>query len=425
MLDAITDFWKPVKKNPPQHKLKLSELQVGSTVMFGQVPQATLSNRKLKVSSINSYQFGTETLTSFVLSQESEADVSMIVADSGGEQYLAISRRISMSDRIKLFDTDAIEDIINKNDITRLACKDNVPELKGWLVPFYKREIQSMGGKIRKGAGNAAADDFKYTLLVSESNEHALEIEKYNDDRIDIYATVYRRTNDISEVVHPDAARLEMKLAEIANGAPAKPAPAPVISAPKVEEKKPEPVVAETKPEPVKLEAAALPEMKATPLAPALEKPKQEEKPLDEPQEKKDMMLVDTTTAKPANGLASGAFNQANNNEPKTQQEKPAVKNPITQDNDSIACELSVAKHVIEEAVRQEMRLSDVVRRIAGLPVAGQESVQIPVTLNDDDYALLAIRYGITASDRDAIKARIVEDINDFAGNKKPHVKAA
>ncbi len=40
-------------------------------------------------------------------------------------------------------------------------------------------------------------------LLVSDSNEQAIEIEKYTDGRFEIYATVYRRMSDIGEVTHP------------------------------------------------------------------------------------------------------------------------------------------------------------------------------------------------------------------------------
>ena len=87
-------------------------------------------------------------------------------------------------------------------------------------------------------------------------------------------------------------------------------------------------------------------------------------------------------------------------------------------DSDAIECDLRVANKIIDEAIRNEMRLTDIVRRIIELPVAYPESVQIPVTLTDEDYALLAIRYGITSSDRNAIKRRIIEDLNDFSGSQ-------
>jgi hypothetical protein len=64
------------------------------------------------------------------------------------------------------------------------------------------------------------------------------------------------------------------------------------------------------------------------------------------------------------------------------------------------------------------MRLTDIVRRIIELPVAYPESVQIPMSLTDEDYSLLAIRYSIPSSDRNAIKRRIIEDLNDFSGKK-------
>lgn len=88
-------------------------------------------------------------------------------------------------------------------------------------------------------------------------------------------------------------------------------------------------------------------------------------------------------------------------------------------DNDSIECDLRVANKLIDEAIRNEMRLNDVVRRVIELPVANPESVQIPVTLTDEDYSLLAIRYGIPSNDRNAIKRRIIEELNDFSGETK------
>src|SRR5687768_13520206 len=104
MLEVIADFWKPVKKSQQQEKLRQEQLQIGSSMGFGFVPQNMLSGRRVTVSAINTYQFGVETLTSYVLSQDSEPSVSMIVADTDGEQYLAISRRIPLEERARLFD---------------------------------------------------------------------------------------------------------------------------------------------------------------------------------------------------------------------------------------------------------------------------------------------------------------------------------
>ena len=51
-------------------------------------------------------------------------------------------------------------------------------------------------------------------------------------------------------------------------------------------------------------------------------------------------------------------------------QEIKAVNRNPEVENDVIECELKVANKIIEEAIRNEIRLSEVVRRIIALPVA-------------------------------------------------------
>lgn len=408
MLDALSDFWKPLKKTPAaQEKLRPEQLQIGSAIGFGFVPQTSLSGRRLEVAAINTYRFGEETLTSFVLTQEKDAGVSMIVAESEGEQYLAISRRLTINDRMKMFNSQDLENATEKSEAAPLACNAAPADFKGWTVASYKREIQGLTGHIYQGdfrkiplPSASAAQEFKYTLLVSESNEHAIEIEKYTDGRTEVYATVYRRISDIGEVSPParmdQLNRPDLKLASKAEEKPAeKPAvmagpedkPAPV----KLQELSHKAVVAPATPQPIKPAPVIVPEAKKT-----------EEKPKMQP-----------TSAMKNGSAPAQAVTPA--------QEIKAVSKPTMNgmENEAVECELRVANKIIDEAIRNEMRLSDVVRRIIELPVAHQEAVHIPITLSDDDYALLAIRYGIAASDRAAIKRRIIEDLNDFSGNGK------
>jgi hypothetical protein len=412
MLDALSDFWKPSKKTQGD-KLRADQLQIGSAIVFGFVPQASLSGRRLQVSAVNTYQFGSEALTSFVLTQDRDPGISMIIAESEGEQYLALSRRITVSDRIKMFDSSELDNVIEKADATQLACKDN-PDFKGWTVSSYRREIQGMKGFLYTGdfrktplPSAAAAQEFKYVLLASESNEHAIEIEKYADGRIEMYATVYRRTSDISEVSQP--ARPDIKLAT------------PIASS----EEKPAAVKSEPKMEPVKLqEFSAPPVVTAAPVkTPEAAKPFKATAPVTptQPPEEKKPMSPQPQAAETRNFSTNGSspkmsnMQAANQSQPK-QENKPVNKANGLETNDAVECDLRVANKIIDEAIRNEMRLSDVVRRVIELPVSHQEAVQIPITLSDDDYSLLAIRYGISASDRVAIKARIIEDLNGFSG---------
>lgn len=471
MLEAITDFWKPVKKTAQAAKYKLTDMQIGSVVTFGYVPQVALSGRKLTVTAINSYQFGQDVLTSFVLTNEKDTDISMIVAEAQGEQYLAISRRISEADRTRLFDTDSIKEITSDNEASTFRCRDNVPELKGWLVANYKREIQGMKGFIHRAdfrysnIGGQKGAEFGYTLLGSNSNEHAIEIESYNDGHIDIYATVYRRTSDVTDVTNPNQQAGAKPVLSVATESPKE--------VPKAETPKPEEKVEAPAKEPVKLEEVALPQMVATPLAEEVKKPEEpapqiklEVKPevkteapkveaakIEEPkveapkpeikpeitkpelikkdaepiknEEKKDMSMAATmgseTKMSGTNGSAGAETPSVSGFGIKDYKQEIKAVNKIANgmDNESVECDLRVANQLIDEAIRNEMRLSDVVRRIIELPVAHQEAVHIPINLADEDYSLLAIRYGIPSHDRNAIKQRIIQDLGDFSGNKK------
>lgn len=464
MLDVIADFWKPVKKAQQPEPFRPELLQIGSTLGFGFVPQVILSGRRLQVSAVNTYLFGEESLTSFVLSQEKDPSVSMIVAESEGEYYLAISRRISLNDRVRLFNEQDLDMVMTKQDAVRLSSRETLVDYKGWVVSSYKREIQGLRGHIFKGDYRKESlpeiregHEFEYTLLVSDSNEHAIEIEKYIDGRIEVYATVYRRMSDIGEITHPtqveQTAKPEIRLASTIEAKPATqspvisgmprltemPAPAntdtaieplvapqaPEIKAvtqePKTETAVPAPAIAasDAQTQPVPLPSFAKPEpTAANDVSTANTKPA----PAAEPVSVQPSSSIATPNPTPtridmtAEALKPKLYIQPTNPEVANELKAAGGAAPI---NESIECDLRVANKIIDEAIRNEMRLTDIVRRIIELPVAYPEAVQIPMTLNDEDFALLAIRYGIPASDRGAIKRRIVEELNDFSGKKK------
>ena len=438
MLDVIADFWKPAKKPQSQVKLQPEHLQVGSSLGFGFVPQAMLSGRRLHVSSINTYQFGEESLTSFVLTQDKDPNasgptVSMIVAESDGEYYLAISRRISLNDRSKLFESSDLDNVLAKPDVTRLSCRDNIVDFKGWVVPSYKREIQGLRGSLLKGdfrkvtlPAGREGQEFAYTLLVSDSNEHAIEVEKYTDGRTEVYATVYRRLNDVGEITHPgisvpEAIRPDIKIASapelLARG------PLPVSISPVISNGNNGAAAnGSSQPIPIKFQEFTPSSQAMTAGAPVEPEVKEEPITTTPVQENPLPMTIHETTINGAKNDMSTApklYVQSTQSDFSGQPEIKAVSKSSNFETDAIECDLRVANKIIDEAIRNEMRLADVVRRIIELPVANPESVQIPLTLTDEDYALLSIRYGISSADRNAIKARIISDLGDFSGEKK------
>ena len=555
MLDAISDFWKPSRKNDEASSLDTQTIKPGAVIGFGFIPQPELSGRRVEVRSINTYMFEGDRMTSFVLDAQSNSAISLIIADSDQEKYIAISRRIPFAERTKLFDNSALLACMDGDEKTRLTLKTST-EWANWTVSEYKKAIGGLNGQMATGdyRGLAALPDhvstkaFTYTLLVSNNNEFALEIEQYSDNKMEVYATVYRRLTDIGEIdvsavqgksepstketppaptvaktarqlaalkpandsagrqdakqdkvpalesadmplvaetspsplveETPAAAKvnearavakrkmemlkMEFSTDEVASGprlfdVPDKEEDAPLASLPHdiepVKEAVPDlgPLIAdepapepepETPQEPTVVDVAAPdsePESESEPDS-VEEEPVIEETPIitadaitaDVEEKAAEVVIEEAITETQAQQPTQEANNQeqkeqtmatfnANingNNEPKADAfiARAIQPEPLAMENDSVECELPAANRVIEEAIRNEMSMSDVIRRIIALPVARQESVSIPVMLTDADYSLLAVRYGIPAADRAAIKAKVMEEIGDFSG---------
>jgi len=96
-----------------------------------------------------------------------------------------------------------------------------------------------------------------------------------------------------------------------------------------------------------------------------------------------------------------------------------------------IDCHIRVAARLIDEALRRDMRLEDVVRKALGMPIAPAEKVSFTLNLNEKEYQDLAERFGCSPYDKQAIHAAIVEDLIDFSGERarldalKPSLKTA
>ena len=78
---------------------------------------------------------------------------------------------------------------------------------------------------------------------------------------------------------------------------------------------------------------------------------------------------------------------------------------------------MRVAVRVIEEAMLNKMPISEVIRRVVGLPVVFREKVFFSMPLSDMDYQALGTRWGIAPSDKVAIRYRIMRELAHFAGD--------
>ncbi len=84
----------------------------------------------------------------------------------------------------------------------------------------------------------------------------------------------------------------------------------------------------------------------------------------------------------------------------------------------TLACDLPLASRLIDEALRNQMLLSELVRKVIDLPARVQDQVLIPFALDSAEVAELARRYNLPASDADAVKRQIIEELKRFVGEK-------
>lgn len=86
--------------------------------------------------------------------------------------------------------------------------------------------------------------------------------------------------------------------------------------------------------------------------------------------------------------------------------------------------ELKLAATLIEEASRNHLTLEKVIRKVLGLELSVSEHVHFRLQLSDEDYAQLAKRYTIPATETGKIREEITRELVNFAGNGHPKKQA-
>lgn len=185
------------------------KLHAGGGIRFGFMRQNNISGRMLSVTDVTSYLFETDSFVSYQLRDE-ETDISLIVVndDRPQEAYMALSHAIREKWHASLFSALPVKEWFNLKEGEQVTVNDNaVIALQGWLAPVYTYVLTARGSKIagdfrhrkmHELTGNNA-ESFDYLLVVSDSGEHAIELERYANGHVKAIATVYRPLSDIAE----------------------------------------------------------------------------------------------------------------------------------------------------------------------------------------------------------------------------------
>jgi hypothetical protein len=356
------------RKSETQNLQTLKDLHTGYSVGFGYMPQTDLSGRRFRISEVNSYRFGAETFLAYTLQHEALISPVQLIADLTEEDpYLALSQIMDPNDQKQLFGRE-----ISAKDSLFLQDKIvfDVPEnhrLGGWAASSYKKVINGIDGEYIRGhyqlqaASTLEPWSFKYYLFVSESNDYAVEIENYDHGICKISLTVFRPITDIGQIRKPVQSQLHVAPKKMrASMLEAQDDEVPVIAH--------EPVV-------------------KTPV----------------------MVLTKDAEIEVVN-------------EPRRNVVKPITSSQnqnIKGEEFTLPCPASVAAKLIEESQRNQIPLSQLVRKILGLNIHMDETVLIPFSLSPADIKLLTNKFGIDAHNTEVLRSFLLKEVSLFVGEEE------
>ena len=182
-----------------------AELEAGAVLHFGAMPQEFLSGAKATIAEGQKYRFDEEVYFSHRLDIDGGPTCHLIVAETEEGRHLALSRPIDEEGQDKLFGAQSLEAIVEKAAIQTLRVRENVEGFKGWVANSYRKQISEKKGSLAEP--HRKPQDFNYCLLTSPGNDYGIELEKYEDGTLKVFATLYRPLTDIVHIALPSKSK--------------------------------------------------------------------------------------------------------------------------------------------------------------------------------------------------------------------------
>ncbi|MFN7610696.1 MAG: hypothetical protein ACK5QX_07135, partial [bacterium] len=283
---------------------------------------------------------------------------------------------------------------IEPSSAKTLKCRVSEADYPGWTAPKFIKSIDGMEGKIGdgrllKGESEKSMQSLRYSLLVSEAGDKAVEIERYaKTGELRLYVTVYRPAGDVTQILET---------------LPHIPAPPPVrvaVEAPRPPvhpEPAPAPVAAEIVPEPA-------PESAPPPVAP----------------KKPDFRRLSDT---PLLKIAAPEIMPEADAPPLTAfliHEKKPARRPhfmvfdeiLPPEIERVRCDMATAKLLIDASIARGVRVRDLLRQMTGLTTPAHDEVLFEMPLSEEDYMQLAQRYHLKPDRKSELRQRLMEEIH-------------
>lgn len=420
--------WINPQHESRKHKDSLLSLGIGDRITFGSMEQQDLSRQQMIVGTPTLFHFTSTQLESFPLfDQEFNEICHLIVAQvKDRSPYLAISKKIETSRAQEICTFDDYERIRQGQHPQHLYVRKHTANLQDWLHLHYVNKIREVKGtKIYPGND---VKQLTYSLYVAREQFKAIEIERMVNGDFELYATIFRPCSDITDVRHA------VKPVQSAVSAPSASAFTSQTQANAEHSATDALSTNATEQKDALHQNGHKPAFVETPLAPREPQAKPRIADIDEQADKHDTSPVSAMADNTDVTEEDKTYNEASAKiftlpTPVMSHVMPLSAMAVTNTSSSlpdtpsqshaISCNLRMASKLIDEAMRSDMRVTDVIRKALGLKVTDADTVRFDLKLSAADYAILAKRFDTDAHDTDRIHEMIMEELGYFTGEEQ------
>jgi len=381
--------------------MPLTKLEPGSGLQFAtntMIPE--LRGKRAIIQSVRTYRFAESTTVSYMMSVDSVESMILTIAQDEEGYYLGISRELSPTQQHAWFDRDALSFFTEPSSAKTLKTRVTDAQFPGWVAPKYVKAIDFIEGALTQGRlstsdSSRKTQTIKYSLLVNDAGDKAVEIEVYPEMKTHrVFVTVYRPAEDIVQVAQPiphipvpEKPKNEVKVEKPAEPVQAPPAPAAAVAP------KPTPVAAVTKP----AETYARPDFRRLNRSemPVIAAPVR--------------MIDDSMDDVPP--VPTFLVSSSTNGKEVTRSKYLTLDEVLPPEIERVRCDIATAKTLIDESIKRGVRVRDLLRHMTGLTTPAHDEVLFEMPLSDDDYKQLAQRYQLKPDMRAEIRSKLMDEL--------------
>ncbi len=388
-------------------------IREGDCLSFSTLQQDEISNKQLVVGTQTTHHFaGNQFISHSLLDYKGLKICSMIIAtQENAEPYLALSKIVPEPHKPHLC-TDEDFQLLNIGEMpNQLYVRENTAGMSDWLNLRYDLRLKNVRGTSISTTHEVRS--YTYSLYSANGRAKALEIERYASGECAFYATIFIPASEIINITHRHA-----NFKPVASTQAKPPSNNNIANNATINMVQPAEISHILNENNAPLNIPTIPQIVTSQIVtPQTIAPQS----INSNNQEKILSILTKKTPKKSDISAIPAPNRSL---PNTSLIHNVENNMVTASNNNapsdnlatVRCNLRMAAKLIDEAMRNDMRVVDVMRRAIGLGVSENDLVAFDLKLTLNDYKILADRYELLIDDQAAINSLIMEELSHFTG---------